>query len=49
MKDRICGNCKYHRKDKETGEWVCTCVDSDLCGVETEYEYGCAEYEERWT
>ena len=44
----ICGMCKYHRQD-ENGEWICTCVDSDLCGVETEYDYCCAEYEDRWT
>ena len=47
MNDEICGTCKYHRK--ENGEWVCTNVDCDLCGIETEYDYSCEEYESRWT
>ena len=43
---RICGNCKYHRIDDKE-EWICTCVDSDLCGLETEYDCSCMEYERR--
>ena len=34
--ERICRDCKYHRIDSE-GEWVCRCVDSDLCGIRTEW------------
>lgn len=43
---RICGTCTYHRPD-ENDNWVCTCVDSDLCGIETEYDYSCMEYDSR--
>lgn len=46
-KEQICGTCKYHRRD-DRGEWICTCVDSDLVGIETEYDYSCMEYEDRW-
>ena len=47
MKERCCGTCMYHRKDAESGEWICTNVDCDLCGIETEYEYSCDDYESR--
>ena len=43
----ICGTCKYY-KLVEGEKWICTCVDSDLCGKEIEYDYGCQEYKNRW-
>ena len=48
MMEEVCGTCKYHKKDNDTGEWICTNVDTDLCGIETEYDYTCPEYEDRW-
>lgn len=44
--EMICRDCKYHRIDSD-GEWVCRCVDSDLCGMRTEWNYGCREFDHR--
>ncbi|MCD8207705.1 MAG: hypothetical protein LUD72_07195 [Bacteroidales bacterium] len=43
--EECCGNCKYHRMDYETGEWVCTCKDSELYTFETPYDEDCMEWE----
>lgn len=53
MKECCCGTCKYHQRYVESKgkiiriEWICTNVDCDLCGFETEYEYSCNGYESR--
>lgn len=53
MKECCCGTCKYHQRYVESKgkiiriEWICTNVDCDLCGFETEYEYSCNDYESR--
>lgn len=36
-----CGNCK---KDRDTGEWICTCEASDVCGLDTSYGDTCEEW-----
>lgn len=46
--EECCGTCRMHRKDPDTGEWVCSEPDADYYGMETEYsEPACEEYEER--
>lgn len=47
MKIECCGTCRYCRKSKETGEWVCTNDLSDGYAMEIEYNYRCEDYEER--
>ncbi len=43
----ICGNCKWHRREKESGEFCCTCPESEYYGDYTEYTDRCDELEER--
>ena len=40
-----CGHCKWHRKDRNAGEFVCVCFGSTMCGEETDYTDVCTEYE----
>lgn len=39
-----CGNCGNCKKDRETGEYICTCEASDMYGLEMEYSYTCDEH-----
>lgn len=41
----ICGTCRFHQYID--GDWCCTNPDSDLCGCETEYAYGCYDHEDK--
>ena len=45
MKEKICGKCRWHRKENE--EWVCHNPNSGCWGCWTEYRDGCDEFEER--
>lgn len=42
----ICGECVYHRRDSETGEFICTNPVSSKLGEETGFIDGCSEFEE---
>lgn len=47
--DRInyCGTCKYHRTDKNSGDWICTNPESEYFADYTEYADWCEEWEEK--
>lgn len=47
MMYECCGKCKYHNYNRELGEWVCDNPDSEYYGVETFYDDGCREQEEK--
>ena len=47
MNEEICGNCKWHRYEKESQGWVCCNADSDYCADWTEYDDSCDEFEEK--
>ena len=49
MKDNkeCCGNCKYHYRDNEEGEWVRDCRNSDEYTDFTDYSHKCGEWEGR--
>ena len=42
-----CGNCKHHKRDKESGEWICHNQESDNFGLEIEYSDSCVDFEEK--
>lgn len=41
--DEVCGTCIYITRIKS--EWTCGNEESEMCGIETEYDYYCAEWE----
>lgn len=45
--NEICGECKYHRYDRESGDWVCENDDSEYFAEFTDYNDSCDGYEER--
>ena len=45
--EECCGNCKYHRFDKDRQEWICANPQSDCEGEYTPYEESCDEHEGR--
>ena len=47
MNEEICGNCKWHRYEKESQGWVCCTSDSDYVADWTEYDDSCDEFEEK--
>lgn len=44
-KNERCGNCKYHKKDVGTGEWICCCPDAEEYGDYTDYRHSCPDWE----
>lgn len=42
-----CGNCLYHRKDRDSNEWTCNNEESENYGLETGYCDWCQNHEER--
>lgn len=45
--DYKCGKCKWHRKDRDTGEWICKNEYSECYGCVTEYNDYCEDLESR--
>lgn len=45
--ERMCGTCTYHKMDKATGEYYCTCKDCDCYTVHTDKKDGeeCPDWE----
>ena len=48
-RETICGKCSYHRKgDARYGDgWLCLCDTSDYYLDETDYKFGCINFEPR--
>lgn len=42
-----CGNCGNCKKDRDTGEFICTCEASEMYGLDTSYADSCEEWCER--
>ena len=42
-----CGNCENCKKDRDTGEFICTCEVSEMYGLDTSYADSCEEWCER--
>lgn len=47
MGDEHCGTCRYHRYDKDSQDYICTCPDSEYIADWTVYTDWCEEYEGR--
>lgn len=46
--DKTCGTCKFSQYSNDVQDFICTNVDSDYIGLETEYsEPACMEYESK--
>lgn len=45
--DNCCGNCKWHKPDKQVDDFVCDNCSSDYYTDYTPYEFECEEWEER--
>ena len=43
----VCGTCRFHEKDDEHDDWICTNPDSEHCSDWTGYEDSCWEWESR--
>ena len=44
-----CGNCKHHKRDFDTGEWICLNLDSIYYTEETDYRDVCGDFEDKKT
>lgn len=42
-----CGNCAYHKKDKERKAYICVNERSDSCGDVTQFTERCPDFEGR--
>lgn len=47
MREEYCGNCKYSKYDKEYGDWVCCCPDSEYFTDGIGFSDWCEEYVEK--
>ena len=49
MDEKVCGTCKWHRKDVESfnPSWYCNNPDGDYYSDYTEYNDECSDWEER--
>lgn len=45
--EECCGNCGNCKRDRITGEFICICEASDMCGLDTSYGDSCEEWCER--
>ena len=45
--DNVCGNCKYNEYNQDTELFVCDNEESEMYGLETDYDDTCIDYEER--
>ena len=47
--EQCCGTCKFHVPGEVPGEgdWVCNNGESEYYGLETGYDDGCMDWEER--
>ena len=48
-KERCCGTCKYHRRQRGTNDWLCSNEDCEYVWAFTGYADGeqCEEWEAR--
>ena len=46
-KDKICGTCRWHSREKGTGSYICTNELSDCYTYYTGFRDGCDDWEER--
>ena len=46
-RNNYCGTCKYHRIDKNSGDWICTNPESEYFADYTDYADWCEEWEEK--
>ena len=44
-RDEYCGTCRYHRYDKDSQDYICTCPESEYIADWTAYTDWCEEYE----
>lgn len=50
MTDRVCGTCRWHKRDTDDGGnevWVCSCGDSGNWSDWTDYDDTCEEWTKR--
>lgn len=45
--ERKCHSCYWHKKDRETGEWICTNPESEYVAEYTDGKDWCMDYEPR--
>lgn len=45
--EEICGSCKYHTYDKDSGDFVCSNPDSEYFADWTGWSACCGEWEEK--
>ncbi len=44
---KCCGNCEFSKYDREQGEFVCQCEESENYALFTEYRGSCEEFVEK--
>ena len=45
--EKICGTCKWHRREHPGGEWTCANIKSGYCAYWIDYKNTCDEWEGR--